>query len=71
MKLCQACAIIYIVSQWLVSTKIGETKMFEVIDGELRLKEVEEKNATNYIDLFFDLLPAFGVLFCMVALVAS
>lgn len=70
MKLCQACAIIYIVSQWLVSTKIGETKMFEVIDGELRLREVK-KNTVNYIDLFFDLLPAFGVLFCMVALVAS
>lgn len=44
--------------------------MFEVIDGELRLKEAEEKSP-NYIDLFFDALPAFGVLFCMVALVVS
>jgi hypothetical protein len=44
--------------------------MFEVINGELRLKEVEE-NSLNYIDLFFDLLPAFGVLVCMIALIAS
>ncbi len=45
--------------------------MFEVIDGELRLKEAAEEKSPNYIDLFFDFLPAFGVLFCMVALIAS
>ena len=45
--------------------------MFEVINGELRLKEVAEEKSPNYIDLFFDFLPAFGILFCMVALIVA